>query len=44
MIEFKDNNKYIKNNLNDELKRDYISALKNVKFKNLTIRLKLIQI
>lgn len=41
MIEFKETNNYGKSNLNDLLKRDYIVALKNIKFKNLVNRLKL---
>ena len=41
MIEFKNTNNYGKSNLNDELKRDYIKALKNIKFKNLVNRLKI---
>ena len=41
MIEFKETNNYGKSNLNDELKKDYIEALKNIKFKNLVNRLKL---
>ncbi len=41
MIEFKETTNYNKKNLNDELKRDYIKALKDIKFKNLITRLKL---